>query len=135
MVILFTFSSHSNRNCRRSNGLNSFESDRFCARSRMVVDHKHIIFLSPPRSWQHSAERASILSGLQGERARGPRCGRGPLTRRFIVTEGIFEKDGAMVDLPKFVSYALSMAVRLRPDQLLSQIDRAEAQAQVSPHP
>jgi len=30
---------------------------------------------------------------------------RGPLTRRFIVTEGIFEKDGAMVDLPKLVRY------------------------------
>jgi serine palmitoyltransferase len=29
---------------------------------------------------------------------------RGPLTRRFIVTEGIFEKDGAMVDLPKLTS-------------------------------
>lgn len=27
-----------------------------------------------------------------------------PLTRRFIVTEGIFEKDGAIVDLPKLVS-------------------------------
>lgn len=26
-----------------------------------------------------------------------------PLTRRFIVTEGIFENDGAMVDLPKIV--------------------------------
>ncbi|KAH9164267.1 pyridoxal phosphate-dependent transferase [Lactarius sanguifluus] len=29
--------------------------------------------------------------------------GRGPLTRRFIITEGIFEEDGAMVDLPKHV--------------------------------
>lgn len=29
---------------------------------------------------------------------------RAPLTRRFIVTEGIFERDGAMVDLPKLVS-------------------------------
>ena len=28
---------------------------------------------------------------------------RGPLTRRFIITEGIFEKDGAMIDLPKMV--------------------------------
>jgi serine palmitoyltransferase len=26
-----------------------------------------------------------------------------PLTRRFIITEGIFEKDGQMVDLPKIV--------------------------------
>jgi serine palmitoyltransferase len=27
-----------------------------------------------------------------------------PLTRRFIITEGIFEKDGQMLDLPKLVS-------------------------------
>ena len=31
---------------------------------------------------------------------------RGPLTRRPIVTEGIFEKDGALVDLPKLVTVA-----------------------------
>lgn len=34
---------------------------------------------------------------------------RWPLTRRFIVTEGIFEQDGAMSDLPKLVR--LSTAV------------------------
>jgi serine palmitoyltransferase len=28
----------------------------------------------------------------------------GPLTRRFIVTEGIFERDGTISDLPKLVS-------------------------------
>lgn len=27
-----------------------------------------------------------------------------PLTRKFIITEGIFERNGAMVDLPKLVS-------------------------------
>jgi serine palmitoyltransferase len=59
----------------------------------------------------------------------------GPPTRRFIVTEGIFEKDGTMIDLPKIVSYALSKTVRLRSDPSLSQIDRAEAQVQGSPHP
>jgi serine palmitoyltransferase len=30
----------------------------------------------------------------------------GDLTRRFIITEGIFERDGQMVDLPKLVSFA-----------------------------
>lgn len=28
---------------------------------------------------------------------------RGPLTRRFIITEGIFDNDGTMSDLPKLV--------------------------------
>ena len=40
-----------------------------------------------------------VLLGVEKERRKR----RGPLTRRFIVTEGIFEKDGAMVDLPKLV--------------------------------
>lgn len=35
--------------------------------------------------------------------AKETRKKKGPLTRRFIVTEGIFENDGAMVDLPKLV--------------------------------
>ena len=41
-----------------------------------------------------------VLQGIDKERRKR----RGPLTRRFIVTEGIFEKDGAMSDLPKLVS-------------------------------
>ncbi|KAN0139462.1 serine palmitoyltransferase 1, partial [Lactarius tabidus] len=32
------------------------------------------------------------------------------LTRRFIVTEGIFEKDGAMVDLPKLIELKLNIS-------------------------
>ncbi|KAH9028241.1 hypothetical protein EDB85DRAFT_1892647 [Lactarius pseudohatsudake] len=38
-----------------------------------------------------------VLLSVEKERRKR----RGPLTRRFIITEGIFEKDGAMVDLPK----------------------------------
>lgn len=41
-----------------------------------------------------------VLESVDKERRKR----RSPLTRRFIVTEGIFEKDGAMVDLPKLVS-------------------------------
>lgn len=41
-----------------------------------------------------------MLESVEKERKKR----RGPLTRRFIVTEGIFEKDGAMVDLPKLVN-------------------------------
>jgi len=41
-----------------------------------------------------------VLQGVEKERRKR----RGPLTRRFIVTEGIFEKDGSISDLPKLVS-------------------------------
>ena len=44
---------------------------------------------------------------------------RGPLTRRFIVTEGIYEKDGTMVDLPKLVSCVRSETVRPLSDRIL----------------
>ncbi|KAH9165715.1 pyridoxal phosphate-dependent transferase [Lactarius sanguifluus] len=43
-----------------------------------------------------SLEDRNVLLTVEKER-------RGPLTRRFIITEGIFEEDGAMVDLPKHV--------------------------------
>jgi serine palmitoyltransferase len=41
-----------------------------------------------------------VLQNVEKERRKR----RGPLTRRFIVTEGIFEKNGAIADLPKLVS-------------------------------
>jgi serine palmitoyltransferase len=46
-----------------------------------------------------------VLLSVEKERRKR----RGPLTKRFIVTEGIFEKDGAMVDLPKLVSRSHGM--------------------------
>ena len=54
---------------------------------------------------------------LRVEKERRKR--RGPLTRRFIVTEGIFEKDGSMVDLPIHVSCARSETVRPLSDRIL----------------
>ncbi|KAA1474636.1 serine palmitoyltransferase [Dentipellis sp. KUC8613] len=45
---------------------------------------------------------------------------RSPLTRRFIVTEGIFEKDGAMVDLPKLVELKEKYKYRLILDESIS---------------
>lgn len=48
---------------------------------------------------------------------------RGPLTRRPIVTEGIFEKDGALVDLPKPVSRVPSEAVWSYSDPSVSQTE------------
>ncbi len=41
-----------------------------------------------------------LLQGIEKERRKR----RGPLTRRFIITEGIFERDGSISDLPKLVS-------------------------------
>ncbi|KAI0048661.1 serine palmitoyltransferase [Auriscalpium vulgare] len=43
-----------------------------------------------------------------------------PLTRRFIVTEGIFEKDGAMVDLPKIIELKHKYKYRLMLDESFS---------------
>jgi hypothetical protein len=43
---------------------------------------------------------------------------RGPLTRGFIVTESIFEKDGANLGLPKLVGHILSESVWSRSDPL-----------------
>ena len=59
---------------------------------------------STVRWFEHNDLRSleDVLLSVEKER----RERRGPLTRRFIVTEGIFEKDGAMVGLPKLVSWS-----------------------------
>jgi serine palmitoyltransferase len=53
------------------------------------------------RWYDHNDPRSleDVLVAVEKERKKR----RAPLTRRFIVTEGIFEKDGAMADLPKIV--------------------------------
>ncbi|KAH9027002.1 serine palmitoyltransferase [Lactarius pseudohatsudake] len=55
-----------------------------------------------------------VLLSVEKERRKR----RGPLTRRFIITEGIFEKDGAMVDLPK--TRNLKFCYRLILDESIS---------------
>src|SRR6266702_2467071 len=55
-----------------------------------------------------------VLLSVETERRKR----RVPLTRRFIVTEGIFEKDGAMVDFPELVSCAQSETVMSQSDSL-----------------
>jgi serine palmitoyltransferase len=57
---------------------------------------------STVRLFEHNHVRSleDMLQSIEKERRK---C-RGPLARRFIVTKGIFEKDGTMVDLPKLVS-------------------------------
>ncbi|SJX63759.1 related to LCB1-serine C-palmitoyltransferase subunit [Sporisorium reilianum f. sp. reilianum] len=44
----------------------------------------------------------------------------GPLTRRFIVTEGIFEADGALIDLPKIQELKKRYKFRLILDESIS---------------
>ena len=50
-----------------------------------------------------------VLDSVEKERKKR----RGPLTRRFIITEGIFEKDGVMTDLPKLVRSACRYFLRI----------------------
>ncbi|KAH9052200.1 serine palmitoyltransferase [Lactarius vividus] len=57
-----------------------------------------------------------VLLSVEKERRKR----RGPLTRRFIITEGIFEKDGAMVDLPKLIELKNKYKYRLILDESIS---------------
>ncbi|KAH8988182.1 serine palmitoyltransferase [Lactarius hatsudake] len=57
-----------------------------------------------------------VLQSVKKERRKR----RGPLTRRFIVTEGIFEKDGAMIDLPKLIELKHKYKYRLILDESIS---------------
>ena len=59
-------------------------------------------FPLPVRWFEHNDLKSleDVLLSVEKERRKR----REPLTRRFIVTEGIFEKDGAMVGLPKLLS-------------------------------
>jgi serine palmitoyltransferase len=55
-----------------------------------------------------------VLVAVEQERKKR----RAPVTRRFIVTEGIFEKDGAMADLPKIVRPRLLFHLNRRVDDV-----------------
>ncbi|KAJ6612112.1 serine palmitoyltransferase [Mycena sp. CBHHK59/15] len=57
-----------------------------------------------------------VLDSVEKERKKR----RGPLTRRFIITEGIFEKDGAMIDLPKLIELKFRKKYRLILDESMS---------------
>lgn len=52
--------------------------------------------------WYDHNDMGSLEETLEAV-AKEARRKKWPLTRRFIVTEGIFENDGAMSDLPKLV--------------------------------
>ncbi|TFK52851.1 serine palmitoyltransferase [Heliocybe sulcata] len=57
-----------------------------------------------------------VLEGIAKERKKK----KAPLTKMFIVTEGIFEKDGQMVDLPKLIELKYKYKYRLILDESIS---------------
>ncbi|KAF9644208.1 serine palmitoyltransferase [Thelephora ganbajun] len=57
-----------------------------------------------------------VLEGINKE----IRKRRSPLTRRFIITEGIFERDGSMADLPKLIELKYKYKYRLILDETFS---------------
>ena len=69
-----------------------------------------------------------VLISIEKERKKR----RSPLTRRFIITEGIFERDGEMVDLPKLVCQVTHSDFI---SCLKWLIDRAQTQVQVPTDP
>ncbi|KAJ3765097.1 serine palmitoyltransferase [Lentinula raphanica] len=62
----------------------------------------------------HSLEE--VLQSVEKERRKR----KGPLTRRFIITEGIFERDGTMTDLPKLIELKQKYKYRLILDESYS---------------
>jgi serine palmitoyltransferase len=84
----------------------------FCKRGDIVVADRGVNFAiqkgiqisrSTVRWYDHNDLKSleEVLESVEKERKKR----RQPLTRRFIITEGIFEKDGAMIDLPKLVCF------------------------------
>ena len=82
----------------------------FCKRGDVIVADRGVNFAiqkglqisrSTIRWYDHNDLQSleEVLQVVDKERRKK----RLPLTRRFIVTEGIFEKDGVLLDLPKVV--------------------------------
>lgn len=82
----------------------------FCKRGDIIVADRSVNFAiqkgiqisrSTIRWFDHNdlGSLEEVLLSIDKERKKR----RTPLTRRFIITEGIFQKDGVMVDLPKLV--------------------------------
>jgi serine palmitoyltransferase len=69
--------------------------------------------------WYDHNDPASLEDVLQSV-AREQKKRKMPLTRRFIITEGVFEKDGCMVDLPKLVELKQKYKYRLILDESFS---------------
>ncbi|RDB17195.1 Serine palmitoyltransferase 1 [Hypsizygus marmoreus] len=99
----------------------------FCKRGDIIVADRGVSFAihkgiqisrSTVRWYDHNDLKSleDVLEGVEKERRKR----RGPLTRRFIITEGIFEKDGVMVDLPKLIELKYKHKFRLILDESFS---------------
>jgi serine palmitoyltransferase len=99
----------------------------FCKRGDIIVADRGVNFAiqkgiqisrSTVRWFDHNDLKSleDVLESVEKDRRKR----RGPLTRRFIVTEGIFEKDGKMVDLPKLIELKLKYKYRLVLDESFS---------------
>lgn len=82
----------------------------FCKRGDIIVADRGVNFAIQKglqisrctvRWYDHNDMKSleHVLESVEKERRKR----KGPLTRRFIVTEGIFDHDGEMSDLPKLV--------------------------------
>ncbi|KAI0342460.1 serine palmitoyltransferase [Trametopsis cervina] len=99
----------------------------FCKRGDIIVADRGVNFAiqkglqisrSTIRWYDHNDMRSleQVLESIDKERRKK----KGPLTRRFIVTEGIFDHDGIMSDLPKLVELKLKYKYRLILDESVS---------------
>ncbi|KAI1792788.1 serine palmitoyltransferase [Ganoderma leucocontextum] len=99
----------------------------FCKRGDVIVADRSVNFAIQKglqisrctvRWYDHNdmESLACVLESVDKERRKR----KGPLTRRFIVTEGIFDHDGAMSDLPKLVELKKKYKYRLILDESLS---------------
>ncbi|KAF8501356.1 serine palmitoyltransferase [Gautieria morchelliformis] len=99
----------------------------FCKRGDIIVADRGINFAihkgiqvsrSTVRWYDHNDLKSleEVLQSVEKERIKK----RLPLTRRFIVTEGIFENDAAMIDLPKIIALKHKYKFRLCLDESIS---------------
>lgn len=59
--------------------------------------------------WYEHGDYEGLERVLEGIHKEDKKYKRNPTSsRRFIITEGVFENDGSMVNLPKIVSFVLS---------------------------
>ncbi|KIK09534.1 hypothetical protein K443DRAFT_671435 [Laccaria amethystina LaAM-08-1] len=99
----------------------------FCKRGDIIVADRGVNFAiqkgiqisrSTVRWFDHNDLNSLEDALISVEKERKKR--RGPLTRRFIITEGIFERDGAMADLPKLIELKYKYKYRLILDETFS---------------